>query len=393
MGLDHSPVALIGLGTAVPSHRMDQTHLGQVMADSLAARPSLGRWLKHLYERSGIETRYSCLADAAAPSPRSRFAPGRNTVDTPTTAERMAIYQQAAVAIGTLAAERALADCTAESLAEVAASVTHLIAVSCTGFFAPGLDQAIARRLGLKPTVERSLIGFMGCAAAFNALRLAAQIVQARPEARVLVVCVELCTLHIQAGYNPVDLVVASLFADGAGACLVGAPTGRGDHFLIDAFYTALKPDSTEEMVWKIGDHGFTLHLSPEIPRHLGEVAPEALATLLDGRPRPSFWAIHPGGRGIVDRLAELLELQPDDLAPTMDVLRQYGNMSSPTILFVLAAMRERLRSAAAAPTGGVAMAFGPGLVAEMAHLTYLPASDMALQASLTRSVADAAVA
>jgi predicted naringenin-chalcone synthase len=376
MGEVYSPSAVLALGTAVPQYQFDQVALGQWMADALAAPPPLRRWMRRLYELSGIETRYSCLPDPALPPEQSRFAPGRALDDMPTTAERMAIYQREAIALGTAAAQRALADFDpARPAAEVADTITHLIVVSCTGFFAPGLDLAIARQLGLRPNVARTLVGFMGCAAAFNGLRLAQQIVAGQPAARVLVVCVEICSLHIQSGDDRIKLVVGSLFADGAAACLVGvAPPDRRDVFVIDALYSEVAPDTEQEMVWQIGDHGFSLHLSPDIPKRLGTLAPAALVSLLDGRPRPLFWAIHPGGRAIVDRLIELFSLRPEQVAATFEVLRNYGNMSSPTILFVLSELRAQIRrEAAGEPIAGVAMAFGPGLVVEMAHLTYLP--------------------
>jgi predicted naringenin-chalcone synthase len=370
--------ALLALGTAVPDHRIDQANLGHWMAKALADQPKLGRWLEHLYTKSGIDTRYSCLPDAEYPSLTSRYAPNHPLADAPTTSERMAIYEQAASTIGVEAARRALDDYAGmdgRDGAEIAAAVTHLIVVSCTGFFAPGLDQVIARRLGLRPTVERTLIGFMGCAATFNALRLAAHIVAADAGAQVLIVCVELCSLHVQPGNDRTNLIVASLFADGAAACLVGAATqAHGDHFVVEAFHTSLQPDSTTDMVWHVGDYGFSLELSALIPRRLEQAAPEALRSLVDDPSTLQFWAIHPGGRAIVDRLAAAFELSDEQAEPSRAVLREYGNMSSPTVLFVLQAWRERLR---AQHTGdapdGVMMAFGPGLVTEMAHMVYLP--------------------
>lgn len=391
MGEVHSPSAILALGTAVPQNQFDQAAIGQWMAEALEAPPGLRRWMRRLYELSGIETRYSCLSDPARPPSQSRFAPGRALADMPTTAERMEIYRHAATELGTVAAERALADFDpARPAAEVAGTITHLIVVSCTGFFAPGLDLAIARQLGLRPNVARTLVGFMGCAAAFNGLRLAQQIVAGQPAARVLVVCVEICSLHIQSGEDRIKLVVGSLFADGAAACLVGvAPPDRRDVFVIDTLYSEVAPDTEQDMVWQIGNHGFNLHLSPDIPKRLSMVAPGALASLLDGRPRPRFWAIHPGGRAIVDRLIELFGLEPDQVAATFEVLRHYGNMSSPTILFVLNELRAQIRRAAAGePIAGVAMAFGPGLVVEMAHLTYLPPLEVLASPALAAPVA-----
>lgn len=379
MDNDTQRIALLALGTAVPTYRFQQTHLAGWVAESFDD-VELRTWIKRLYAVSGIEARYSCLPDPLYPVQDSRFAPGRPAGETPTTAERMDIYQREATAVGSAAARAALADTGAGTVEAVAASVTHLVVVSCTGFFAPGLDQAIARQLGLPSTVQRTLVGFMGCAAAFNGLRLAWQIVRAQPEACVLVVCVELCSLHMQAGTDRTDLVVASLFSDGASACLVGVPRDdAGERLLLDTMHSALVPETRQDMVWEIGDHGFRLHLSPDIPERLGEAAPVALAALLDGRPIPGAWAIHPGGRAIVARLASILDLTTPNLAPTMHVLRHYGNMSSGTILFVLRELRERLRTSIdVAPTGIAAMAFGPGLAVEMAHLSYVPAPSSA---------------
>lgn len=361
--------AILAIGTAVPAHRLRQSSVCDWVCESFAANQPQRRLLRRLYALSGIETRYSCLPDAAALTVESRFAPGRQLSETPTTAERMAIYQHEAVQIGVLAADRALAQ---SQLPAAAEQITHLIVVSCTGFFAPGLDLAIAQRLGLRSSVQRTLIGFMGCAAAFNGLRLAAQIVAGQPEALVLVVCVELCTLHLQPGSDRVSMTVASLFADGAAACLVGAATPSGNLLLINRFHSQVQPDSAAAMAWQIGDHGFVMHLSPDVPRYASTLAHSALSSLLDGQPQPSFWAIHPGGRAIIDRLAELLQLTPDQTAASYSILRQYGNMSSPTILFVLCELLDQLRPAPG-PLHGVAAAFGPGMVTEMAYLTYVP--------------------
>jgi predicted naringenin-chalcone synthase len=346
------------------------------MSDSFGQQPVQTRLLQRLYGRSGIETRYTCLPDTLFPPHESRFAPGQCLSSVATTAERMAVYERVSVEIGTAAARQALDAYAAADgdTADAAASITHLIVVSCTGFFAPGLDQMIARQLGLNPRVERTVIGFMGCAAAFNALRMARHIVQAQPQARALIVCVELGSLHIQPGNTPVDMVGAAIFADGAGACVVGAPRPeQRDIFAIENMYTELTPEAEESMVWRIGDHGYTLRLSRETPAQLAEIAPDALRQLFNQQPPDlAFWAIHPGGRAILDRMEELFGLSPEQIAPSREVLRHYGNMSSPTILFVLQAYRRRLQQFPAnRRLDGVMMAFGPGLVTELAHLVY----------------------
>lgn len=369
--------AILALGRAVPTYRVNQQEVGQWMNTSLGNPPGLSRWITRLYERSGIATRYTCLPDSLHDPADSRFAPGTPITHAATTAERMAIYERESVPVGIAAARHALHELAARTeqphdLHAAAQSITHLIAVSCTGFFAPGLDQAITRGLELRPTVQRTLIGFMGCAAAFNALRHAHQIVQSQPDARVLIVCVELCSLHIQPGTRKVDLIVASLFCDGAGACIVGQPDGHGDLFALHGFHTELTPDTNDHMVWQIGNHGFVLNLAPQIPDQLAQAAPHALHQLL-GDTRPQFWAIHPGGRSIIESLSQAFALSSEDTAISRGILRDIGNISSATILHVLHTFQQHLRHTATAPQPGVAMAFGPGLVTEMAALSYVP--------------------
>ncbi len=197
---------------------------------------------------------------------------------------------------------------------------------------------------------------------------------------RVLVISVELCSLHIQRSASPAHLIAMSLFSDGASACLVGeAMPGDTDIFRLDAFRSEIQPDTESEMVWEIGDHGFVLHLSPQIPEHLALAAPETLHHLFDDEP-PTFWAIHPGGRAIVDRLEKVFALTSEQIAASRSVLRQYGNLSSATILFVLDELRQTMRLERQASNygrndkhySGVAMAFGPGLVIEMAAASHL---------------------
>jgi predicted naringenin-chalcone synthase len=382
--------ALLAIGTAVPPHSASQEAVGNWMASSFPNRPAVQRLIRSLYAYSGIETRYGCTTEYLQPAATSPFAPGRKLEETPTTAERLAIYEREAPPLGVAAARSALARYGALAGANVDGlrdAVTHLVVVSCTGFFAPGLDFVIARDLGLSPSVGRIVIGFMGCSAAFNGLRTAAQIVRADPDARVLVVSVELCSLHIQPGTRRDDLVSASLFADGAAAALVGMPTATDRHyFLLDAFHTDMKPDTQHEMVWQIGDHGFTLRLSPRIPDHLTDVAPAALLAVMAAR-APSFWAIHPGGRAIVDGLQELFGLADEAVAASREVLRDFGNLSSATILFVLNRLADKLADGDATLTG-VAMAFGPGLTVEMARLTYVPAAFAGDAAADGRTVA-----
>jgi predicted naringenin-chalcone synthase len=392
--------AILAIGTAMPPYTIEQRTLGNWMAASFADRPAVARLVHSLHALSGIETRYSCIPDYGLPVEESCFAPGQAKDRSPTTAERMAIYARAAGPVGADAARNALTDFARQhniSLAQAINSITHLVVVSCTGFFAPGLDFVLTQELELSPTVNRTLIGFMGCAAIFNALRLAHQAVEADPNARVLVVSVELCTLHIQTDTERDTLIAASLFSDAASACVVALPTiDSGGYFRLEQFLSMIKPNTDAEMVWTIGDHGFQLHLSPRIPNHLAEAAPQSVHALF-GEERPAFWAIHPGGRAILDRLAQIFALDHAEMRASRNVLRRVGNVSSATLLFVLDELRNQFAHRTAASSvrsmsidkphqlQGVAMAFGPGLVIEMAQLTFV-ADPVSQSAVITKS-------
>lgn len=389
VGLDHemdytaSRPAILAIGTALPPYELDQPRFGQWMADAFADRPAVARLVQSLYAVSGIERRYSCIPDYGLPVAESRYAPGQNGHVWPTTGERMATYARASVPVGVAAARCALEEFAQQqgiSLQQATQLITHLVVVSCTGFFAPGLDFVLTQELGLAPTVNRTLIGFMGCAAMFNGLRVASQAVEAArygaTDAFVLVVSVELCSLHSQPRSDRDALVAAALFGDGASACVVGQPTATSEnYFCLEEFLSVIKPDTEGEMVWTIGDLGFQLHLSPRIPDHLVEAAPQCCEQLF-GEARPAFWAIHPGGRAILDRLAEIFAVGEAEMFASREVLRRVGNVSSATLLFVLDEIRKGFvdKGGAHPVTRGIAMAFGPGLVIEMARLSFVAA-------------------
>src|SRR5262249_12473123 len=284
----------------------------------------------------------------------------------PTTGERMRVYAEEAGPLAVRAAAAAVAEAGFEP-----ASFTHLVTVSCTGFVAPGVDLALIRGLGLRPTVERTHVGFMGCHGALNGLRVANAFTTADPQARVLLCGVELCSLHYYYGNQADKLIANAIFADGA-AAVVGAVASpereRGElaTWQLAASGSCLIPGSDEEMGWTVGDHGFEMSLSRKVPgliaRHIrpwleGWLADNGL--LLDA---VGTWAGHPGGPKILSAVEEGLGLAPDALAVSRAVYAEHGNMSSPTILFIL----DRLRRANA-PRPCIALGFGPGLVAEAA--------------------------
>ncbi len=352
--------AIMGWGTALPEHGLEQA-AAAALALELEGEAADNRRLPALYRRSGVQRRHSVLVKAGAggaPQMDLLRPPEPGDGRGPTTAARMAVYQQHGLPLAARAARAALAD------AGVAAgSITHLVTVSCSGFVAPGVDIGLVDELGMRRDVERTHVGFMGCHGGLNGLRVARAFAEADPAARVLVCAVELCSIHYQYGGDAGQVVANALFADGAAAAVVGTDSGE-DHWRLAATGTMLMPDSLEEMGWRIGDHGFEMTLSTRVPELIGAHLRPWLEQWLGGaglRPEDvASWAIHPGGPRILDGVERSLGLDGEALAVSRAVLAEYGNMSSPTVLFIL----ERLLRAGA-PLPCVALAFGPGLVVE----------------------------
>jgi len=355
--------SIVAIGTAVPATRLDQSDVRELFA----AQPGVDRLTRRLihaaFDASDIDHRYSVL-EGLVGDPGEGLAVMRDGVLlSPTTAERNAEYRRRAPALFADAARRALADA-----GMAAAAITHVVTVSCTGLFAPGPDSRLVRDLGLDAGVERYHLGFVGCAAAMPGLRLAHRIASAQPGAVVLVVCAELCSLHIRASADPQQIVAASVFADGAAAAIVTSAPIDTDRLELESFATALSAEGEEDMVWTIGDNGFEMTLSAEVPRIVGREVRGAAADLLDAQ----AWAIHPGGRSVLDRVAAGLDLTDAQMAPSRRILRDYGNMSSATILFIL---RELLQDRALGDATIGALAFGPGLTVESAQVRRRAAS------------------
>ncbi|RHW17639.1 type III polyketide synthase [Sphingomonas gilva] len=336
------------IGTAVPDHDI---HHGFIAWAREQVTDSRARALfDRMAARSGIAHRWSVLPKDVSPVAPGGFYAGA----LPGTAARMALYAEHAPALAMAAIE---------DLAGRAglSGITHLVVASCTGFVAPGIDQIIAARMGLPGSVERLLVGFMGCYAAVAALRSARHIVRSDPAARVLVVTVELSSLHLTDTPEIEALLAMLQFGDGAAAALV---TAEQTGFAIDAPFAATLPESDALITWTIGDHGFAMHLSGEVPARIAHaLADPALAeTMTGGAPITDIdgWAVHAGGRSILDSVERGLGLAHDALSDSRAVLEAFGNMSSATLMFVLARMLE-----GPAVRSGVAMAFGPGLAAE----------------------------
>lgn len=361
-----SAAAIRAVGTALPpfAHRQEDLVSFMLRAHDLDAEA--GRRLHNLYRRSRIETRHSCLPDFGRTWQEFTFFPRNPRLEPPpSTARRMTAFREFAPEL----ARRACEDLFRQPGAGDPRRVDHLFVVSCTGFFAPGLDVLLAEALGLRPDVGRTLIGFQGCQGGLTALRLADYLCRAQPGSTALVVCVELCTLHFQNEPTEENLLANALFADGAAAALVsGAEAGGTDSaaLRIGRTLTLVKPETQQDMVWTIGDAGFLLRLSSLIPERLAQEVPLQIGAGL-GLAGPwgdiACWAVHPGGAAILDGLERSLELGKDRLRASRDILRRFGNMSSPTIFFVLRSILED--PSFAGP--GIALAFGPGLTIEAA--------------------------
>jgi predicted naringenin-chalcone synthase len=344
------------IGTAVPDHDVHDTFIR--FADQILSERKSRLLFNRMVQRSEIEHRYSTFKPGETPAIAADDSGFYRPRHFASTAARMRWFE-------TQALELALRSVDALGIDHERSDITHLIVSSCTGFTAPGLDLQLTKRLGLNPSIERTLVGFMGCAAAVNALKLARHIVRSEPDARVLIVNLELCTLHLQDSADMEVMLGALLFGDGSAASLV---TAEPNGIVLENFRAATIPDSYGLLTWSIGDSGFEMTLSGEVPLRIASALRQELRRNDDqgflrehDRDDIALWAVHPGGRTILDAVQQGLDLDPNALRWSRGVLRDYGNMSSATLMFVL----ERMMRSAPADSNGVAMAFGPGLVAE----------------------------
>ena len=353
-----SPIAHINrIGTATPPHDVHQAFHDFVRRS--IKDPRTGRLFDRMSAKAGIDHRFSFLEPVTLPDGEITdtsgfYAPGH----WPDTAARMASYED-------FAPKLALQALDALGIEEERDRITHLIVSSCTGFVAPGIDQLIVRAAGLNPGVERTVVGFMGCYAAVNSLRLAHHVVRSEPAARVLVVNVELCTLHFQQSLKLDELLSMLLFGDGCAAALV---TADATGLALQDFRAANIADSAESITWRIGQSGFDMHLSGAVPGQIGRaLSAERLRNddggLLRGTAPEDYalWAVHAGGRSILDAVETAFQLPSDALRWSRGVLKDFGNMSSATLMFVL----DRILRTGEDHAKGFAVAFGPGLAAE----------------------------
>lgn len=349
-------VYLNRVATAIPDHDVHGAFV--TFARSLldgSPEPRTRVLFDRMAARSGIEHRYSVLTpDRGSPSfwvnAHEFYVRGRF----PDTAKRMEIFERFAPVL----AQRAL-----DGLAlteQERRGVTHVVVTTCTGLYAPGLDFDIIDYLGLSPSVERTMIGFMGCYAAINGLKTARHIVRSEPGAKVLMLNLELCTLHLQETHDLEQVLSFLLFADGCAASLISA---EATGFALDSFRAVTIPTTRELITWKIRGLGFDMLLSGQVPGAIGKALSEGSGEILREASADEIrlWAVHPGGRTVLDGAERGLGLPPEALSASREVLERFGNMSSATVMFVL----ERLMQSARSGERGCAMAFGPGLTAE----------------------------
>jgi predicted naringenin-chalcone synthase len=280
----------------------------------------------------------------------------------PTTGERMRFFAEHASPLAEQAARLAI-----EKAGVDPGRITHLVTVSCTGFSAPGVDIDLIEGLNLRPTTERIQVGYMGCHGAINGLRCARALTTADAEATVLLCAVELCSLHYRFDWDPPRIVANALFGDGAAAIVgAGTPVESAQEWTVAATGSCVLPESKDAMSWRIGDHGFEMTLAATVPDLIRTHLRGWLSAWLDAHGHSietiGSWAIHPGGPRILHACAEALGLSRERVAVSEEVLAECGNMSSPTVFFIVDRLRERQ-----APQPCVALAFGPGLTAEAA--------------------------
>ncbi|GLR19984.1 type III polyketide synthase [Portibacter lacus] len=355
------------IGIANPLYKSDQMDIYDYMVDTIPYPDKEKKVLRYLYKKSGIETRYSVLPDFSATNGEERFYNTNNQYN-PNVENRLSVYDKSALPLALEAIQNCLEDSTIPN-----SEITHLITISCTGMSAPGMDAEIIKTLNLSKSIQRFNINFMGCFAAINGLKLADTICRADTDARVLVVSVELCTLHFQntisADYNLSNM----LFADGAAATIVTGNKISEQSLQISGFHSDINNKGEEDMSWNITSSGFLMQLSSYVPKLLKAGFKDILDSIVSkygiAFEELQHWAIHPGGKRILDNIEHEFALENGELNASRKVLKDYGNMSSPTILFVLKSMQE-----AENKTKGeyiFTAAFGPGLTTETALLRY----------------------
>lgn len=344
----------------MPAYCHQQDAILRFMQLVYAAKEEEKRKLKFLYTHSGIKQRYSVIPDYSLHASDWVFYPDTENLEPfPSLEKRMEFYNKYAPQLSADAINNCI-----KGHVDVA-EVTHLITVTCTGLSAPGLDIQLMELLGLQKNIFRTSVNFMGCYAALHALKLADTICKNEEDAKVLLVCTELCTLHFQREATMDNIASSLLFGDGAAAVLIGSDRAADDGLFLKGFYSEIIPKGRQDMAWELSSTGFLMTLSGYIPDLIEEdfssITERSLNKIGLQRNDITSWCIHPGGKRILQSIEKSLHLQPGSLLPSYRVLQQFGNMSSATILFVL----KEIMDSGVKNKNIFGAAFGPGLTIE----------------------------
>lgn len=362
---------IISIATKVPNYRHKQDDLFAFAEKVYCRDETESRKLKFLYRQSGISTRYSVLPDYDEQAAERKLFPWSADLEPfPGLEKRMAIYQDHAASLSA----DAIRECISNKISKD--EITHLVTVSCTGLSAPGTDLQIMELMDLKQDIMRTSVNFMGCYAAIHAMKLADAFCNSDPKANVVVVCTELCTLHFQKLISADNMTSSLLFADGSAAMLIQPKSSPNSGLSINGFYSEVSFKGKKEMAWELSSTGFLMTLTGYVP----ELIKENFKVLVDkaltatGRKQEdiSHWCIHPGGKKILDSITESLQVNTGTLGFSYAVLNEYGNMSSPTILFVLKRILDELEQEnRVRPAVIFGAAFGPGITMETFTASY----------------------
>lgn len=360
---------ITSIATAVPQYRQKQMQIFEAIKHIHAQTEQEERVLKFLYKSSGIETRYAAVPDFNLDNNAAEIiVQNKDNCSMRNLEHRLQIYDKAALDLSLNVIKKCLGTATASH------QITHLITVSCTGMQAPGLDLAIIKNLGLNTNIYRTSVNFMGCYAAIHGLKHAHYIASKEPQAKVLLVCTELCTLHFQKEKTIDNITSTIIFSDGAAAVLIEGEQSQNPGWNINNFYSEINFEGIDDMAWKISADGFLMTLTSNVPDILEKKCDGILQNALQyyglNQKDVNAWCVHPGGKKILEAIERGCHISKEQIKESYEVLKEYGNMSSPTVLFVLEKIMANARQNAPVKNI-VGMAFGPGLTLETFHLSH----------------------
>jgi predicted naringenin-chalcone synthase len=355
---------ITAIGTAVPQHKINQQQIAVFMTKAMQVDYESGRKLNAIFRSSGVAHRHSVLEDYAKVTDFSFYPNNKDLSPFPSTEKRNSEYRKHALPLSL----QAIKNCFNSHSNFNPSTITHLITVTCTGFYAPGLDIELIKELKLNTSVERLAFNFMGCYAAFNAIKAANAFCALSPKNKVLVVCTELCSLHFQRDATDDNLLANALCADGSAAMIVESVAAKGISLLPEVFHNSLSFSEKSHMAWSIGDFGFEMKLSSYVPdiiqKSIKSLTTEMLERIKKKIDEVDFYAIHPGGKKILEVIEKELGITRKQNVHAYDVLQAYGNMSSPTVVFVLERLFKTL-NASHQNANILSFSFGPGLTLE----------------------------